>query len=154
MIGSGPNGLVAANLLADAGWSVLVLEEADAPGGAVRSAELLEPGFTSDLFSSFYPFVLASPHMQAMELERWGVQWISSPVAVAHPATDGTCPAICLDLERTAESLDECAAGDGDGWRELYALWERVRQGALEAFFAEFPPVRSTLALLRASRPP
>ena len=38
VIGAGHNGLVAANLLADAGWSVLVLEAAPQPGGAVRSA--------------------------------------------------------------------------------------------------------------------
>lgn len=36
VIGAGPNGLVAANLLADAGWSVEVLEAQDEPGGAVR----------------------------------------------------------------------------------------------------------------------
>ena len=35
VIGSGPNGLVAANLLVDAGWSVVVLEEQERPGGAV-----------------------------------------------------------------------------------------------------------------------
>ncbi len=39
VIGAGPNGLVAANLLADAGWDVLVLEAEDEPGGAVRSGE-------------------------------------------------------------------------------------------------------------------
>jgi len=55
IIGAGPNGLVAANLLADAGWDVLVLEAQGEPGGAVRSAELTEPGFVSDAFSSFYP---------------------------------------------------------------------------------------------------
>src|SRR5256885_1220515 len=40
VIGSGPNGLVAANVLADAGWSVAVLEASDSPGGAVRSGRL------------------------------------------------------------------------------------------------------------------
>ena len=44
VIGAGPNGLVAANLLADAGWDVLVVEGQDEPGGAVRSAELIENG--------------------------------------------------------------------------------------------------------------
>ena len=38
VIGSGPNGLVAANHLVDAGWSVLVLEGQPDLGGAVRSA--------------------------------------------------------------------------------------------------------------------
>ena len=55
VIGSGPNGLTAANLLADAGWDVLVLEAQPVPGGAVKSAEVTAPGFVSDLYSSFYP---------------------------------------------------------------------------------------------------
>lgn len=149
VIGAGHNGLVAANLLADAGWSVVVLEEASAPGGAVRSGELIEPGFTHDLFSSFYPFALASPHISGLELERWGVRWLTPQVAVAHPTVDGECPAVSLDIDATAASLDELVAGDGDAWRGLYAQWEQVREGALGAFFSPFPPMRAVARLLR-----
>jgi phytoene dehydrogenase-like protein len=153
IIGAGPNGLVAGNLLADQGWEVTVLEEAAEPGGAVRSGELVEPGFTHDMFSAFYPFTLASPHIRKLELERWGVRWAWSPIAVAHPTRDGTCPAIAGDIEETVASLDECAPGDGDAWRKLYALWRQVRTGALGAFFAPFPPVRPVLGLLETLGP-
>ncbi|MBN8907662.1 MAG: NAD(P)-binding protein, partial [Rhodospirillales bacterium] len=44
VIGAGPNGLVAANMLADKGWDVVVCEEQPEPGGAVRSGEVTEPG--------------------------------------------------------------------------------------------------------------
>jgi phytoene dehydrogenase-like protein len=131
----------------------VVLEEADEPGGAVRSGELVEPGYTNDLFSAFYPFTVASPHIRRLELERWGLRWIASPVAVAHPAADGSCPAIALDIEETVASLEETTPGDGAAWRELYELWERVRSGALGAFFTPFPPVRPVLRLLRALGP-
>ncbi len=60
VIGAGPNGLVAANLLADAGWSVEVLEAQDQPGGAVRHDRGVDPDFASDLFSAFYPLAAAS----------------------------------------------------------------------------------------------
>ena len=60
VIGAGHNGLVAAALLADAGWDVLVLEAQPEPGGAVRSAELV-PGYVSDLFSAFYPMSVGLP---------------------------------------------------------------------------------------------
>jgi phytoene dehydrogenase-like protein len=153
VIGAGHNGLVAANLLADRGWDVLVLEEAADPGGAVRSGELVEPGFTNDLFSAFYPFTVASPPSRRLALERWGVRWLASRIAVAHPASDGSCPAIALDIDETAGSLDESAPGDGDVWRGLYALWEEVRSAALGAFFAPFPPVRPVLRLLRELGP-
>ena len=60
VVGAGHNGLVAAAVLADAGWDVLVLEAQPDPGGAVRSAELI-PGYISDLYSAFYPMTLVSP---------------------------------------------------------------------------------------------
>jgi phytoene dehydrogenase-like protein len=75
VIGSGPNGLVAANKLADAGWSVVVVEAAAEPGGAVRSSELLEPGFVTDHLSAFYPLAAASPAIGSLEVERWGLRW-------------------------------------------------------------------------------
>ncbi|HEY8775605.1 MAG TPA: FAD-dependent oxidoreductase, partial [Gaiellaceae bacterium] len=107
VIGAGPNGLVAANLLADAGWSVVVLEEQDEPGGAVKSGELTEqPGFTHDLFSAFYPLAAASPTLRRLELERYGLRWRRGSLALAHPAPDGTCASLSMDLDETAASLD------------------------------------------------
>lgn len=61
VIGAGPNGLVAANLLADAGWSVEVLEAQPEAGGAVRSDRGVHPDYVNDLCSSFYPLAAASP---------------------------------------------------------------------------------------------
>ncbi len=153
VIGAGHNGLVAANVLADHGWEVTVLEEAQEPGGAVRSGELVEPGFMHDLFSSFYPFALASPHIRGLELEAWGLRWLTSRVAVAHPGRDGRCPLVSLDINETAASLEEFAAGDGDSWRSLYRRWEQVRAGALGTFFSPFPPLSAALRLLRALGP-
>jgi phytoene dehydrogenase-like protein len=141
VIGSGPNGLVAANRLAERGWSVLVLEAQDEPGGAVKSGEPCEPGFTSDLFSSFHPLAAASPAIRSLELERYGLRWRRSPLALAHPQADGTCAVISTDLDETAASLERFAPGDGDAWRELYRYWQRVP--CLEALLGPFPPVRA-----------
>ncbi len=79
VIGAGPNGLVGANILADAGWDVLVLEAQPSPGGAVRSAEITEPGFVSDLFSAFYPLGIASPHLRRLDLGAHGLEWLNAP---------------------------------------------------------------------------
>lgn len=81
--GAGHNGLVAAAVLADAGWDVLVLEAQPDPGGAVRSAELI-PGYISDLYSAFYPMTLASPAMAALHLEDYGLRWSHAPAVVGH----------------------------------------------------------------------
>ena len=67
VIGAGPNGLVAAIALADAGWDVLLLEANETVGGAVRSAEVTAPGFCSDMFSAFYPLAAASRVIQDLD---------------------------------------------------------------------------------------
>src|SRR5690606_31508017 len=117
VIGAGPNGLVAANLLADAGWSVVVLEARDEPGGAVRSGEITAPGFVSDRFSSLYPLAVSSPVLRALELDRHGLRWRHAPVALAHPVPDGPTALLSRDVDETAASLDAFAPGDGDAWR-------------------------------------
>jgi phytoene dehydrogenase-like protein len=147
VIGAGPNGLVAANLLADAGWSVEVLEAQDRPGGAVKSGEHVEPGFVHDEFSSFYPLTAAAPALRRLELERYGLRWSHGPRVLAHPALDGSCAVLSRDLDVTAASLDSFAVGDGDAWRALFARYRRIEKPFLEALATPFPPVRAGLSM-------
>ena len=104
VVGAGPNGLVAANLLADAGWSVVVLERAPEPGGAVRSAELTAPGFVNDRFSAFYPFAAASPIIRSLALERHGLRWAHAPLVLAQPGVSGTVK-VCVLGKRAFASF-------------------------------------------------
>ena len=150
IIGAGPNGLVAANLLADAGWDVLVLEAGAEPGGAVRSAQVAAPGYVSDLFSAFYPLGLASPVLRGLGLEAHGLRWRHAPQVLAHPLHDGRTALLSRDLATTAASVEAFAGGDGDAWRGLAASWDRISAPLLDALFTPFPPVRAGARLLRA----
>lgn len=153
VIGAGPNGLVAANLLADAGWDVLVLEAAQEPGGAVRSATVTAPGYLSDLYSAFYPLAYASPVIQALRLEHYGLGWLRAPLVLAHPTADGRCAVLSPDVTETAASLEGWGAGDGATWRALYTGWSRVQRPLLDVILTPFPPVRAGLALAAAIGP-
>jgi phytoene dehydrogenase-like protein len=152
-IGAGHNALVAANLLAERGWNVLVLEAEDAPGGAVKSGAITEPGFTSDLFSAFYPLAVASPAIRSLELERHGLRWRRSPLAVAHPQPDGACAAISSDLDESAASVERFAPGDGDRWREFYDYWRQAGEPFLDALLRPFPPLRGGARLAASLGP-
>ncbi|MDX3453836.1 NAD(P)/FAD-dependent oxidoreductase [Streptomyces sp. ME02-8801-2C] len=147
VIGAGPNGLVAANVLADAGWSVEVLEEQPEPGGAVRHDRGVDPDFVNDLFSAFYPLAAASPILAGFHLEEYGLRWSHAPAVLAHPLSDGRCAVLDRRVDTTAASLDAFAPGDGDAWRRLCDLWQTVRPDVLGALFTPFPPVRSAARL-------
>lgn len=143
VIGAGPNGLVAANLLADEGWSVEVLEAQDRPGGAVRSDSGVLPGYVHDLFSAFYPLAAASPVLAGLDLGREGLRWARAPRVLAHHLPDGRCAVLDASPERTAEGLDAFAAGDGEAWERLYEVWRRLGDDIVRALFTPFPPVRA-----------
>ncbi|GFN08791.1 hypothetical protein Smic_73470 [Streptomyces microflavus] len=147
VIGAGPNGLVAANLLAAAGWSVEVLEAQPEPGGAVRSDRGVHPDYVSDLFSAFYPLAAASPVLGGLELQEEGLEWSRAPRVLAHPLSDGRCAVLERELRETAAGLDTFAAGDGAAWLDLYGTWTRLGPDILRALFTPFPPVRATVRL-------
>src|ERR1035438_9948705 len=76
VIGSGPNGLAAAILLARAGRAVTVHEAAATIGGGMRSAELTLPGFVHDVCSAVHPMAVSSPCFESFPLAVHGLEWI------------------------------------------------------------------------------
>jgi len=153
VVGGGPNGLVAANRLADAGWSVLILEAQPTVGGAVRTDTDVHPDFVHDTFSAFYPLAAVSPAIQSLELERFGLRWAHAPAVVGHPQPDGNWAILHRDREITARLLDEQHPGDGQAWLDLCSIWDAIGDRLVEALLSPFPPVRGGLrTLLRLPR--
>lgn len=143
VIGSGPNGLVAANLLVDAGWDVLVLEEQPQIGGAVASDRDVHPDFVHDTFSSFYPLAAVSPTIRALGLERHGLTWTHAPAVFGTPYATGEWALVHRDREATAKGLDHLWPGDGDAWLDLCRGWDAIGQQAVDALLAPFPPIKA-----------
>ena len=117
VVGAGPNGLGAAIVLAEAGWSVLVREQADTVGGAARSAEVTRPGFVHDLGSAIHPMAAGSPLFRNLPLDKYGLSWIQPDLPFAHPLDGGRAAAMHRSLDRTAEALGP----DGAAYRRLLA---------------------------------
>jgi phytoene dehydrogenase-like protein len=115
VIGSGPNGLSAAIVLAQNGLRVDVFEAEDIPGGGARTMELTLPGFLHDFGSAVHPMAAGSPFFSSLDLENHGLQWIHSPAALAHPFDDGTA----ITLERDFKSADAVFGADAKAWRNL-----------------------------------
>jgi phytoene dehydrogenase-like protein len=148
VVGAGPNGLVAANLLVDRGWSVLLLEAQPEVGGAVASSGEVHDGFVHDTFSAFYPLAAASPTIRSLGLEQHGLRWAHAPAVLGHPTPDGAWAIMHRDREVTARLADEAYPGDGEAWLELCGQWDRVGDQLVHAILTPFPPVRAGLGLL------
>ena len=148
VVGAGPNGLVAANCLVDAGWSVLLLEAQPEVGGAVRSDTDVHEGFVHDTFSAFYPLAAASPTLQSFRLEEFGLRWVHAPAVLGHRLQDGQWATLHRDRHITAKLADDQHPGDGEAWLELCAMWDTIGDQVVDALLTPFPPVRAGVSAL------
>src|SRR5215475_15776453 len=103
IIGSGPNGLSAAIVLASAGIQTKVLERNSRIGGACSTAETTLPGFQQDLGSSAYPMGFASPFFRSLPVS---IPWIIPPAQCANPLDDGTAVVLEHSIGETIATLD------------------------------------------------
>jgi len=131
VVGSGPNGLCAAIVLADAGWKVTVLEAESTIGGGVRSAELTLPGFTHDICSAVHPFALGSPFMRTLPLGEYGVEWIEPPGMFAHPFDDGSAAVVERSVRRTADAFGRDAHAYTRLFGSIAHNWPLIEESVL-----------------------
>lgn len=116
VIGSGPNGLAAAIVLAKEGQKVLVIEGRHSIGGGTRTEELTLPGYYHDHCSAVHPLGVLSPFLKSLPLEKHGLTWIYPEVSVAHPLDGEPSVLLTKSVRDTATYLEE----DEDAWIRIF----------------------------------
>lgn len=116
VVGSGPNGLASAVVLAAQGVEVTVLEAAAEIGGGTRTSEMIVPGLLHDHCSAIHPMAVGSPFLQSLRLDKYGLSWKLPDVDCVHPLDDGTAGVLVRSVAETAAGLGR----DGKRWRRLF----------------------------------
>ena len=121
VVGSGINSLACAALLARGGWSVCVLEREDELGGAIKTAEITEPGYLHDVFSAWHPlWVGGAAHAElGDELAERGLEYLNTELPTGTLFPDGVSAFLLRSGEANAAELDRHAPGDGEAWGRM-----------------------------------
>jgi phytoene dehydrogenase-like protein len=144
VVGAGPNGLVGAITLAQAGWRVLVVEAKSRPGGGMRSEELTLPGVVHDVCSAIHPLAVGSPALRRLPLHEHGLEWVHPDIPLAHPLDGGRVALLHRSLEETAVGLGV----DAPAYERLMA--PLVRQDLVDGLLDPFNlPPRAPIPLAR-----
>ena len=148
VVGSGPNGLSAAVVLAKAGFRVEVVEGQSTFGGGARTLELTLPGFQHDVCSAIHPLAAGSPFFAELQLEQHGVEFIHSPYPLAHPLPGGRAAIMERSVEATASRLGP----DADAWVKVMAPLVRdfeVLKHVMYSPVTKPPPLTAPLTLAK-----
>jgi phytoene dehydrogenase-like protein len=121
IVGSGINSLAAAALLSRAGRDVCVLEAKPELGGAVRTAELTEPGFLHDVFSAWHPlWVGGAAHAElGDELARYGLEYLNTEHPTGTLFPDAEAAFLTTSTHANAAELARHTPPDGAAWQRV-----------------------------------
>lgn len=157
VVGAGHNGLAAAVHLSARGWKVLVLERQPVAGGAVKTAEITQPGFRHDLYAMNLSLFAGSPfHAEhGARLARHGLRFVAAarPFASAFPE-GAALPWIGIDqgLEATLAQVGRASARDAERWRALDARFEAQAPHLFALLGTPLPSWAALRTLWRAGR--
>jgi phytoene dehydrogenase-like protein len=113
VVGSGHNGLIAANYLADAGKKVLVVERRGKVGGATVTEEVI-PGYRASALS-YVSGLLHPKILKDLRLDQHGLKLYQTEMGDTNIFRDGRHLFLYRDLSRTLREMQETAPEDANG---------------------------------------
>jgi phytoene dehydrogenase-like protein len=145
VVGSGPNGLIGAVTLAEAGLRVLLVEAAEEFGGGLRSGQLTGlDGFTHDWCATVLPLARASEAFRDLDLP---VEWAFPAVQAAHPLDGQQAVLVHRDVAQTAAGLG--SRRDARAWLETVGAAARGGFGLADSLLSPLSVPRAPLRLAR-----
>lgn len=116
IVGAGPNGLIAAAVLAEHGFEVQVFERNAKPGGAAVSGNTLGDDVVVDLGAAAHPFAFGSPAFAHFNLTEQGLEWKFHDYPLAHPLDGADSVLLHQDLNETVKQFPK----DSRAWQALH----------------------------------
>lgn len=134
VIGAGQNGLIAANYLKRAGFSVMVVERRLESGGGLTGEEPTLNGFWHTTGNPFQDVSAILPFMTDLDLAQYNGRWIMPEVQSSLSLSDGRWLVVYSDLDRTVSSIAAISPRDAQRWKTI-----------VELFQADLPAIRAHL---------
>lgn len=114
IVGSGINALTAGAMLAKSGKRVALFEQADEPGGCMRTEPLAEGAVYDPLAATFVLWVTGGAHgVLGEDLARHGVEFCTTDTPTGVLLPDGRALTYRMDRAANVAAFDAAAPGDG-----------------------------------------
>lgn len=129
VIGSGPNGLAAAMVMAKAGRKVVVYEAQPTIGGGLRSMNVFEDETVHDHCASVLALAELSPFFAEFSFADLGVQLVRPHIPAVHVLprpTNGLEPRGGLSLRPRNASTISALGPDGPAWEKMLNRFDRM----------------------------
>lgn len=123
VIGAGINSLACAVHLGSKGWRVGVFEQAQTPGGAVKTLELTEPGFRHDWAAMNLSLFAGSGFFKAYgeDLIKHGLEFAPASHCFASVFDDGKWLGVSTTPGETRTRIAGFSKADAEAWDRLCA---------------------------------
>src|SRR5580704_13400422 len=135
IIGGGPERLIAAITLVRAGFHVIVLEKASAPGGRATTREF-HPGFRASPYTDELP-AIPNRLYRSLDLARHGAILAPSPASML--ISDSGTSLIFADVGRSARTVPQAARSGFLAFREEVGALRRLVEERASSLSAPTP---------------